>query len=62
MLHCLIAVTKPALKFIYRFDGVAVAPEPREWVRSRHIPATKSVPFPEVGIVYIKKLMLFGFS
>ena len=37
------------LNFIYRFDGVA--PEPRQGVRSGHIPGTKCVPFHEVGTV-----------
>lgn len=35
------------LHIVCRFDGVA--PEPREGVRSGHIPGTKCVPFPEVG-------------
>ena len=42
------------LKFIHRFDGVA--PEPREGVRSGHIPGAKCVQFPEVGIVPISLL------
>ncbi|AQK60439.1 Thiosulfate/3-mercaptopyruvate sulfurtransferase 1 mitochondrial [Zea mays] len=39
-----------------RFDGVA--PEPREGVRSGHIPGSVCVPFPEVGMVQ----GLFGIS
>lgn len=37
----------------FRFDGIA--PEPRKGINSGHVPGSKCIPFPQVGICSLKK-------